>query len=138
MNCLEFRRELLAAPLERSVDLAAHRLSCRECAKFATNLITLEQQLKAATLVEVPEGLASKVLLRHRLQARSAWIKNRMAMALGSLAAALTLTLSLFWTAMPTLESSVLAHVQNELHHLDERNNVSVESVNAKLHLHSS
>jgi hypothetical protein len=67
MNCLEFRKLLLTQPNTLSADMQAHREACADCAAFARRVESLEQALTAATLIEPPEGLAERVLLRQSL-----------------------------------------------------------------------
>lgn len=63
MNCLELRRQLLAAPRELGAEAQEHRRSCAACAAFAEEQQMLEEKLHAELRVPVPEGLADRVLL---------------------------------------------------------------------------
>lgn len=86
MTCLEFRREALADPRRLRPAAEAHRLGCPGCAEHLERLRRLDEDLREAARVPVPDGLADRVLLRHHLDApgRRAW----MAKAAGLAAAA--------------------------------------------------
>lgn len=132
MNCLEFRRTLLADPHVRSAEVSEHRLGCAACTDFAQRLQGFEQVLKEAARVEVPEGLASRIVLRQRMALRQQSFWRR---GLFALAATVVLTLGVLMVLPQqpplSLEESVLAHVNDELKHLAEQNNVSLEKVNS-------
>jgi Protein of unknown function (DUF3379) len=132
MNCLEFRRQLLAEPQARSAELAEHRLACAACAEFASRLQGFEQVLKEAARVVVPEGLASRIILRQRMALRQQSFWRR---GLFALAATVVLTLGVLLVlpqqAPLSLEESVLAHVNDELKHLAEHHDVSLDKVNS-------
>jgi Protein of unknown function (DUF3379) len=67
MTCLEFRKQLLAAPRALTAEMTDHRAQCTECAAFAARIEQMESALAAAVLVDPPEGLANRVLLRRSL-----------------------------------------------------------------------
>ena len=62
MNCLECRRELLIDPRNDTVDLIAHVNICPACSKEREKLLALEDALESSMKVNVPEGLANRVL----------------------------------------------------------------------------
>lgn len=67
MNCIDFRRQLLADP--RGLDQAAleHRDACPDCAGHFARVLQLESELESAVRLPVPDGLADRILLKHRL-----------------------------------------------------------------------
>lgn len=67
MNCLEFRKQILAAPRSLTAAMIAHRGECTQCVAFAAGVDKLESALKEAVLVDPPEGLANRILLRRSL-----------------------------------------------------------------------
>lgn len=67
MNCLQFRKRILIAPRTPSVDMIAHRDACAQCAAFAARVERMETLLTDAVLVNPPEGLAHRILLRRSL-----------------------------------------------------------------------
>ena len=61
MNCIEFRRILLVGGAESNA-MRMHRLECASCAGFRVEHHALELELHTALEVEVPTGLAQRVL----------------------------------------------------------------------------
>ena len=82
MNCLEFRRLLLAQPRQITSEQRAHMERCASCAEFARRVADDEEALEQAVLVPVPEGLAARVLLRHRLRSPNRWSTLALAASL--------------------------------------------------------
>lgn len=64
MNCLEFRRMLLTDPFSEDPEFVAHRQGCDECARVLERSARFERNLRQAMRVEVPEDLASRILLK--------------------------------------------------------------------------
>lgn len=67
MNCLDYRRLLLAGEAE-SAAMAAHRLQCAGCAELAREHARFEEELKAGLEVPVPPGFEAG--LEHALVSR--------------------------------------------------------------------
>ncbi len=72
MNCFEFRRLLLADPRARTPEQEAHLAGCAECASLARGMESFEARLHDAMKIPVPEALADRVLLRHKIRAPAA------------------------------------------------------------------
>ncbi len=64
MNCLEFRRRCTIDPSRLSADCVAHRQRCGPCNRFAVRMDEVERRLRAAVAVDVPDGLAERVVRR--------------------------------------------------------------------------
>lgn len=83
MNCLEFRHLILSDPSVKQSEADAHLETCAQCTRFKQEILNLDSDIEKALSVEVPEGLAARVLLNQsfkqspRLQAR--WIQFAMA-----------------------------------------------------------
>lgn len=69
MNCMEFRRLMLAEPRSRSEEQQAHLAQCEACAGFMKEIESLEARIEEAMLVPVPESLDERVLLRRKIRA---------------------------------------------------------------------
>jgi anti-sigma factor RsiW len=134
MNCLEFRRQLLTDPRLKSADIAEHRLACEPCARFAQQQHAMEQTLHETLHVEVPDGLASRILLRQRLEERrqAFWRRGLWAMA-ATLVVSMGLAIYFPGTTPPSLEASVLAHVERETDHMQAHDNVKLVEVNTRM-----
>lgn len=131
MNCLDFRRLLMADPFSKHEEALAHEAECEACAGFARELRAQEVQLRALLQApKPPEGLADRVRLAAGFEQRAA---NRRrwwyAAAAGVL---LTIGVSMVSVVTTSLErshlmlaQSVLDHIDDESHHLREVGPVS-------------
>lgn len=68
MNCLEFRRISLSDPGTRDTDYNAHRSGCEDCSRYADGVSALDDKIKNALRVPVPEDLTSRIKLRRVMQ----------------------------------------------------------------------
>lgn len=68
MNCMEFRRLILAEPRARSEEQQAHVAQCEACAGFMKEIESLDSRIEEAILVPVPESLDERVLLRQKVR----------------------------------------------------------------------
>jgi hypothetical protein len=68
MNCFEFRRKMLASPGERIREQEQHVRACAACERLAKEMESFEDSIHDAVLVAVPDGLAARVLLRHKVR----------------------------------------------------------------------
>lgn len=130
MNCIAFRSALDAAPTEVSSEMLAHRRECPACDAFAQRHEDLERKLGQAVRIDVPEELASHVLLAHSLRLKNTrrWWNGRV---LAAVAASLVLGLALSWLALRTdpLARDVVAHIEGEPSALTERGEISPAQV---------
>ncbi len=80
MTCIEFRRLLLTDPDLPDPEFADHRRACPDCAEAVERSAHSEWRLRQAVDIEVPENLASRVLLRQSFAhhaARPWWGRRR-------------------------------------------------------------
>lgn len=68
MDCFEFRRTILANPRESTPIHQEHISLCAKCAALARELADFESGIHDAAMVLVPEGLAERILLRHKVR----------------------------------------------------------------------
>lgn len=111
LNCVEFRRQLLADPHRPVSEAMEHRKFCAACTEFSAHLTRTESELARAACVPVPEGLADRVLLNHGLSKAGAqsWIALAASLAL---AVSLTVLISL----IPLNKNPALAAIDHVLH----------------------
>ncbi|MSR13712.1 MAG: DUF3379 family protein [Gammaproteobacteria bacterium] len=111
MNCLEFRKKLLADPRAPTSDLRAHRDLCPECTVFAGRIERMEQALTEAVLIEPPEGLAARILLRRSLvdgpSVRAPPRRHFLALAASVATASIGLGAFLMWRRGEEVDSAV-------------------------------
>jgi hypothetical protein len=86
MNCMEFRRILLTCPGEADPAFHRHRFDCPDCTEAAVESAHFEHLLREAVHVDVPENLASRILLKQSFQAQAEppWWRTRRALALAA------------------------------------------------------
>ena len=70
MNCLDFRRFRLSDPYSTDAENLSHRVECEACRGFENEVRKLDKQINKALTVEVPEGLAARILLNQSLQSK--------------------------------------------------------------------
>jgi hypothetical protein len=103
MNCLEFRRAVLADPRRLAAEASSHAEQCPACKEFLRHSLAIEQQLEAALRVPVPQGLGARLLGRMGAARRPRWL----ALA-ASLLAAVAIALALGW---PRSDAMALAGI---------------------------
>lgn len=85
MNCLEFRQLALADPYDPALD--AHGEGCQQCSSFRSEILDMDSDIEKALKVEVPEGLAARVLLNQSMATEktpSYWVRYSMAASFGA------------------------------------------------------
>ena len=66
MNCIEFRRLLLADPLARTQEQGEHLAECAMCTAFTREARNFEARLHDAIDVPAPQALAERILSQRR------------------------------------------------------------------------
>ena len=133
MNCIAFRRALSISPTSWDAELRAHRQECSSCEAFAQRQAAFESALGDAVRVDVPEGLASRVLLAHSLRREHSRRVRRRLLLLASASVALGVVASWLAIGPGRLDEDVLAHIESEPAHLAERRELSLAQVNEAL-----
>ena len=100
MNCLDARRRLLTEPGSQDPALGRHLAACDACAAQATRSARLEHIVRDAARIPVPEGLASRVLLRQEFDHQAIEQRPARARARPASAAAAALLLAAALTRM--------------------------------------
>ncbi len=133
MNCLEARRRLATEPGVRDEALGDHLAACEACTAEAARSARLERVLREAVAVPVPEGLASRVLLRQEFAERPAkrWPRP---LALAATIACVALAVALLRASREApIDAEVMALVAEAGYALAARGPVSEEEVAAAL-----
>ena len=94
MNCLEFRRAILADPRRLGAEAAEHAGQCAGCKEFLARALDEEAQLVRVLRVAVPEGLRARILDR-AVAARS---RLRWLALAASVLVAVAIALAAGWT----------------------------------------
>jgi hypothetical protein len=111
MNCLDFRRVVTRDPRAESDALAAHAAGCPACAQVQRERLGDDARLRAAMAVEVPAGLADRVLYARAAASRSSTRWRRMAVAAALVLAVGVATLA--WAPAPS-SAALVRHVAEE------------------------
>jgi len=124
MNCLEFRRQVLADPLGRDNELLEHEANCPDCRPFARDVRAQEVRLRGILQdVAPPQGMVEQIQLAARFEQRAAVQRRWWYSAAASVLLAIGISmLSLFNTSLErgdvVLARSVLNHIEDESSHL--------------------
>jgi hypothetical protein len=116
MNCLEFRQVKLSDPYTQDPVADAHRDGCEGCTQFEQEISTLDANIHKSLSVEVPEGLAARILLNQslkhspRMPTRRLWLSMAASFFLASFA--------VYQYLLPELsiEDQLLSHVNHQPH----------------------
>jgi hypothetical protein len=127
MNCFEFRRHFTIDPRSQDAELLLHKHECPACAGFVEQQARFEERLAEALHVDVPAELNARLVLNQSLH------QSRRIRTL-AIAATVLLTVALaggWWLRpfSPSLDQTVLAHIEEERDLLTLRDRVSDASV---------
>ena len=136
MDDLEFRRRAYAEPNNDDTDFVSKKNESPENRRFVEELQAFDQRLHDTLHVEPPEGLAERIKLNQALGAHR-YNRARYRMLL-SLAASIVLVIGMtlgFVQFMPRddLSGKLLTHVYDELHHLQDDFDYSLDNTNQVL-----
>ncbi len=118
MDCAQHRRSLMADPHDPDPRLREHRESCRECTRFAADLLRFESRLERALRVTPPAGTDRAPPLRaaaaRRMRSSAAYRRGWLAMAAGVLLA--VAVAGVLWVAAPgaSIAADVVTHMAGE------------------------
>ncbi len=137
MNCIDVHRKLTADPSIQDEPVLAHLSQCTACANFAKSIDQFEQSLQPAAKIDVPDGLAERILLKHnfRQQHQQRSIRFKLYAIAASLFLVLGISLNIgnFNTVREnalTLEEVAINHVIEERNHLTENKDIQLAALN--------
>jgi len=135
MNCIDVHRKLTAEPNNRDTAICEHLNSCSACTKFATSIEQFDSTLHDVTNINIPDGLAERILLKQNFkQQRQAIQFKRYALAASVfLVVGVSLVLNNTLNNSLSLEVVTIDHVTDERHHLSENKNVQLAKLNTIL-----
>lgn len=133
MNCLDVRRILSTDSSHNRLELEEHLASCSSCARFVVETEQFEAVLSEALHIDVPDGLADRIILSKSMAAKRD--KRQRRNKYFAIAASLFLTVNLvggllYINAPYALDQVALRHVVDEEHHLYEKNNIQLAQLN--------
>jgi hypothetical protein len=115
IDCVQFRRAILADPHDADVELARHRESCDECTAYAGRLHGFEEKLGRALHVTPPTDAAAPSAVVTPFRPRRRPLAGRRLAMAASILVGLVLAGGL-WLASPhaSLAADVVAHMAGE------------------------
>lgn len=138
MNCLTARRKITTDIATSDHALMQHIAGCKPCKSFYERQIKFNTLLKTAVEIDVPDGLAARILVEHKLNKKK---ENSTRYRWSAVAASMMLVVSVFFVTTfnspPALAGVILEHV----HHQDQlvlkdKGRVTLESLNHLLKPH--
>ena len=140
MDDLEFRRKMMADPENKDPQINQQLKSDPASLEFATQMRKLNSKISSAIKVDVPDGLADRLILKQSFVNESSQLVKRhrwhLAMA-ASIAFFIGLTFShinIGELLTPTIGSVALAHVHHEMPFTQEINETAtLKTINSKL-----
>jgi len=137
MNCLAARRIMTTDITDKSSAFAQHVANCPTCKSFFEKQLKFNSVLKRAAEVEVPEGLASRILVEHNLNKKKDGTKKyRWSAIVASVMLVFAVSLVSTFNSQPAIAGVILEHAHEELWVLEDKGHVTLESLNQLLKLH--
>ena len=137
MECLEVRRLLMANPNHRDDAFVMHLHECNSCAAFSQQLQLEAHQVEKALQLDVPQGLAERILLN-----QSTVIRTRRRQRFGlALVATVVLSVGVSFGLLRNgmqdgLQDVVIAHIKAEPEHLSSQHVASLADLNTLMSEH--
>ena len=139
MNCLAARRIITTDIADKSSAFVSHIAACSTCKSFYEKQLKFNAVLKNAVEVDVPEGLAARILVEHNLnKKKGSTNKNKFRWSAIAASVMLVLAVSVVSTinTPPAIAGVILEHVHDELWVLEDKGHVTLESLNQLLKPH--
>ena len=137
MNCLSARRIISTDAKDKSAKLAQHLIECESCSAFYERQLKFNSKLIEAVEVDVPEGLAARILVEHKLRQKRQFDKRfRWTAMAASITLVLALSLVSSLHSPPSLAGVIVDHVKEEAAMLNEPGTVSLVELNQLLKPH--
>ena len=137
MNCLAARRIITTHITDKSSAFVQHVASCATCKSFYEKQLKFNSVLKKAVEIDVPEGLASRILVENNLHKKKQSIqKYRWSAIAASVMLVFAVSIVTTFNASPAIAGVILEHVHDELWVLEDKGHVTLESLNQLLKPH--
>ena len=137
MNCLAARRIITTDITDKSSAFVQHVASCTTCKSFYEKQLKFNSVLKKAVEVDVPEGLASRILVEHNLNKKNTGTKKyRWSAIAASVMLVFAVSIVSTFNSPPVIAGVILEHAHDELWVLEDKGHVTLESLNQLLKPH--
>lgn len=137
MNCLSARRIITTDLTDKSPAFVKHLGACPQCKSFYERQLKFNNTLKKAVEVDVPEGLAARILVEHKLNKKKANDQKFRWSAIAA-SALLVLVVSSVTTlhSPPALADAIVEHVKYDTGAFANSYDVTLEQLNLLLKPH--
>ena len=137
MNCLSARRIISTDINHKSVAFAQHVNGCASCKSFYERQLKFNRTLAEAVEVDIPDGLAARILVEQRIhQKKSRDKKYRWTAMAASMLLVITVGLVTTLHSPPSLASVIVEHVKSEPMAFQSQDDVSLQDLNKLLKPH--
>ena len=134
MNCLSARRIISTDVSDKSADFIGHINSCSSCKSYYEKQLKFNGVLKKAFEIDVPDGLAARVLVEHKLNnKKSNADKFRWGTIAASIVLAFVVSAVSTFHSPPALADAILEHVKYDEAAFEIKNGITLEELNAFL-----
>ncbi len=141
MDDLEFRRRIMSDPKDRDDEIESEIARDSVNAKFIDDILNLDAQLEKAMKVDVPDGLADRILFNQSAETKQPKLAQKALATAASIAFIFGLLVGqINWgglvvtPAYATLANTALSHVSAEKPFINPINeNVSSTQINVKM-----
>lgn len=138
MNCLSVRRIIATGITDKSNEFTEHVASCPACKSFYEKQLKFNSAIKKAVEVDVPEGLAARIMVEHQLNQKKEESKKKYSWSAMAASIMLVFAVATVTTLQspPAIAGVILEHVHDEMWILEDKGHVTIESINQLLKPH--
>ena len=137
MNCLAARRKITTDIKDKDAAFVQHLSNCSTCKSFYEKQLKFNSVLKKAVDVDVPEDLASRILVEHNLHKKKTGVqKYRWSAIAASVMLVFAVSIVSTFNTSPAIADVILEHAHEELWVLEDKGHVTLESLNQLLKPH--
>lgn len=137
MNCLSARRIISTDIKETNVSLGQHLNECKTCKAFYDRQMTFNNKLKEAFEIDVPEGLAARVLVEHKLNQKKAKnATNRWLTMAASIMLVVSVSVVTSLHSTPALAEIIVEHIYEDVKMLEKKGDIAPFELNKLLSPH--
>jgi len=133
LNCIDVCRQLRVGSFRDNSEIIKHLDNCDACSAYAAQQDKLTQTMEQAFDIDVPEGLAARILLQQSINEKQhvGFVRNRVYAVAASVLLSVGLVSGFLFLNKPmSLDKVALNHVKDEERHLHDHNNVQLVKVN--------
>lgn len=137
MNCLSARRMISTDVKESSASLVQHLNGCTTCKAFYDRQLAFNHKLKLAAEVDVPEGLAARILVEHKLnQKKTKSMTNRWVAMAASIMLVVSVSVVTSLHSKPALAETIIEHIHEDVKMLEMEGDITPLQLNKLLNPH--